>query len=302
MVQDHTVQTIGIDIGGTKIAAGLVDASGRVEAFRVRPTPRGSAHATLDAVVEFVLELDEAGGPCPAGPVGVAVPELVDTTGRIASRHTLDWDEQDLREALGPRPLCVETDVHAAAFGEARHGRARDIGTLVYVSLGTGISVSVLVDGAPLRGRNGFTGIVGSAPLVTRCANCDDLAAAALEDFASGAGLFARYTQSGRTAAEARDVFDAAVAGHDQFARKIVHQSAEAIGATIGQLINLIDPDLVCIGGGLSRAPNQYWELMITSARSHTWLAAHLPPIVRTSLGERVGVVGVASRAAELAR
>lgn len=290
-------QRIGIDVGGTKIAAGITDAAGQVSAWQRVPTPQDGPRI-LDKIVQLVETIERAAAVAGDLPVGVGVPELVDGDEHIKSSHVLDWSTEELRTALAPRRVAVEADVRAAAVAEARFGAMRGCQTGVYVSLGTGISSCLVIDGFPYRGARGFAGLIGSGQLVTRCEVCGALTHSALEEFASGAGMVERYRLDGGTATRAEDIF--AAWDHPK-AAAVVEDSATAVGGVLALLINVLDPQIVVVGGGLARAAEPYWRNALASARTHLWAdPLEAPPIERSQLGEQVGVVGAAAVAFSL--
>jgi glucokinase len=218
---------IGIDVGGTKLAAALVaTATGNVLARGRRPT---EAWRGASAVLRDCADLaDEVRGELPAQdvPIGVGVCELVDPSGRITSESTLDWGGIDIAGAFhGCRRVVVESDVRAAAIAEARFGAARGLQSCVYLSVGTGIAFTLLIEGVPYRGAHGNALMLG-APVV--------------ESIASGAAL-ARLA----SVATAEEAF-LSVSGRD-----VVRRGAEQLGMAMAWLVNALDPEAIVVGGGL---------------------------------------------------
>jgi glucokinase len=254
---DHAA--IGIDIGGTKIAVGSVFADGRLE----HRTEIATAGAPLDDVV--------AAAAPGAVAVGVGICELVDNEGKIRSAESVSWTAADLAAALGGLgPVTVEADVRAAAVAEARFGAGRPFSSFVYLTVGTGISHCLVVDGEPYRGAHGFAQLSGSAALSFRCPHCGERVRLSVEDVASGAAL-------------ARD--------------------ESALGSLVALLVNVLDPEAVVVGGGLGSAPGAYWDGLVGAAREHVWAdGAGDLPIVQAGLGADSGVIGagwIGLRAAE---
>ena len=153
---------VGIDVGGTKIAVGLVDTeSGEVlRAERVPTRPERGGAAVLADCVELVegLGADDA-------PVGVGVCEVVDLRGRVASAETLDWRGLDVAGAFGSTPVTVESDVRAAALAEARLGAGTELESFLHVIVGTGASACLVLGGRPHRGAHGNAIILGAPPV-----------------------------------------------------------------------------------------------------------------------------------------
>ena len=284
---------VGLDVGGTKIAGGLVRfPAGDVVARRRVPTHAGrSPDAVLADAVGLAAEL--AAG-VPAGGrflgVGLGVPELVDPAGRITSGAVIDWRGIDLSERFAPvGPVRAEADVRAAALAEAAFGAGRPYRLFAYVTIGTGISYSLVQDGRPFAGARGNALVLASSPVSVLCPGCGTWVRTVLEEFAGGPGLARR---SGRGRAE--DVLAAAAAG-DLEAVRVVREAGEAVGAAVGWLVNVLDPEAVAVGGGLGLAGGPYWDALVDSTRRHVWAeAARGLPVVPAGLGADAGLVGAA--------
>lgn len=155
-------RTVGIDVGGTKIAGAVVDvADGSILAARRLATDaaRGPAAVLADCV-------SLAGELGPAGAIGIAVCELVDASGAVRSAETLDWRDVDVAGAFASiAPARVESDVRAAALAEGRFGAGRGCEDFLYLSVGTGISHCLVVDGRPRLGAHGSAVVTGAPPV-----------------------------------------------------------------------------------------------------------------------------------------
>lgn len=286
-------QAIGIDVGGTKIAAGLVGlASGRVNAARTVPTPvDGGGEAVLATCVGLVDELDAAAELN----VGIAVPELVSLKGQIQSAYQFDWHELDVRSAFAGREVTIASDVRAAARAEARFGAGAGASSMLYVSVGTGISSTFVLNGAPWPGARGHALVLSSGDLATIDSGTGSVVRSVLEEWAAGPALVHRYQQaSGRTGVTTMEVLEFASHG-DPVAAPMVEQAAEALGSAIGQAVNILDPEMVVIGGGLGLAGGAWWQRIVSSARRSIWSEQTRDlPIVTAQLGPDAGMVGAA--------
>jgi len=291
---------IGIDVGGTKIAAGLVEiATGRVLAMRRVPTePERGGEAVLQTCLDLAGRLAEealAAGTCLAG-IGVGVPELVSPEGSITSNQTIDWRDVPVAEAFGRiAPAGVESDVRAAALAEARYGGGRERSSFLYVTIGTGISCTLVQGGLPYRGARGNALVLASGQLTCWCERCGGFAVTVVEEFSSGPAIARRYADlTGDSAATSEKVLGLAEAG-DAIARAVVADAAELVGGAIGFAVNILDPEVVVIGGGLGTAGGTYWEHMVRSAREHIWSEQTRGlEILRSELGEHAGLIGAA--------
>jgi predicted NBD/HSP70 family sugar kinase len=291
---------IGVDVGGTKVAAGAVDPhDGAVTLRREQPTlpergPRGVV-ADIVSLVETIAETlrNEGGEP---GAIGIGVPELVDAEGRIRSSHLLAWDLVPVHERVAAfAPTRIESDVRAAALAEATFGAGRDFELFAYVSIGTGISSAVVQDGVPLVGARGGALVLSSGTLGVPCPECSNWTEFVLETYASGPALARRYAEAtGQPVADAHVVAAAANEGEPEAAR-IVDSAADALGSALGWLVNVIDPEAIVVGGGLGLAPGRYRDRLVKATRVHIWNpGARELPFVSASLGGDSGLIGAA--------
>lgn len=287
--------SIGIDVGGTKIAAGIVTfPSGKLLEKRVLPThPERGGQAVFDDVLVLARELVRAVQQ-PIACIGVGVCELVDLRGNVTSGFTVAWQGLLVQAALREiAPAVVESDVRAHARGEARFGAGRGYRDFVFVTLGTGISACLVQDGVPYPGARGNALVLASAPL-TLVDETGRRTQQVLEAFASGPAIARRF---GADRAEA--VFEAAQAG-DPRAVTILRTAGQAIGNSIGFLCNVLDPEAVVIGGGLGGAGGVFWDALVASTREHIWSdETRASPIVRAALGNDAGIIGAAATAHE---
>jgi glucokinase len=277
---------IGVDVGGTKTAFGLLDAAtltllGR----RVIPTglDRGG-EALLADIAGLTGELAAETDHLITG-VGVVVPEIVSRSGRITSSAVIPgWDKLPVADTLAvTAPVIVESDVRAAAFAEATLGAGRDFGYFVFLTVGTGISYCAVDGGRPFAGSRGGALNVGTSTLADGVPT--------LQQTASGSALVRRYTERGGTATGAQDVL-AAADGGDRAAAAVIAEGAKALGIGIALLINLLDPEAVVLGGGLGSADTRYTDEARNWAMHYVHRFAAQTPVVRGELGPDAGVIG----------
>ena len=258
---------VGIDAGGTKLAAGLVGLpSGKILSRKEsasRPQRGGlSVLADCVALAEAVAGTESVDG------VGLGIPELV-SSGVITTNDNWDWRGVDLAGAFARlAPLSVESDVRAAALAEAQLGAGRELGSFVYLTIGTGVSHTFVIDGVPWPGARGNALVVG-APLV--------------ETEASGPRLAAL---AGKASAE-----DVLTSGTDD---EIVDCVAAALAGELARLINALDPEAALIGGGLGLAP-AFRERLIERTRPLIYAERTRSLDIReAALGRDAGIVGAA--------
>lgn len=250
---------LGVDVGATKIAAARVDVTrGAVLAALRRPTaPARGPEAVLADCRALVEEL---GG----GPVGLAVCELVSPDGRVRTADTVDWRDADLFATFA----AVESDVRAAAIAEARFGAGREEPDFLYVSVGSGISHCLMVDGRPRLGVRGCA-IGTGAPLVERWSS--GLALARLSGHATGEEALA-----------------------DPAAADVVQDGARRLGNALAVLVNALDPGAVIVGGGLG-LHDGYRARVEEAMRPAIYdLEARGLPLLPAALGGHSAVIGAA--------
>ncbi|CAN5377007.1 ROK family protein [soil metagenome] len=285
---------LGIDVGGTKIAAGIVDLkTGEILDRRIVPThaERGG-QAVLDDAFAVAQQLATES----LESIGIGVPEIVNPAGEIRTDAVISWIGLPAAETLGSiAPTTIEADVRAAALAEARFGAGAGRDSFVYVTIGTGISSTIVLDGRPLAGARGGALVMASSPLDVTCSKCGERSTVILEEFAGGPAIARRFAEAtGRDVSGAVEVVEAAERG-DLTAAEILASSGREIGVSIAFLINVIDPESIVVGGGLGSARGAFWESLLESTRQHIWNpSAHDLPIDRAHFGPESGIIGAA--------
>ena len=294
------VAVIGLDIGGTKTAAGIVlFPEGNLLHRRVIPTcPERPGRVVLHDIVALATDLarESAASGHPVAGIGAGVAELVDRHGEVKSSQTIDWKGLPVRESLGQvAPAVVESDVRAAALGEALLGAGRAFECFVYVTVGTGISCCLVQDGKPHVGANGNALVMATAPLTATCPSCGVTSHPVLEEFASGPALQKRYFDRSGISINGEEVTALAERGDSQ-AAEVVRTAGEALGVSLAFLVNVLDPEAVVVGGGLGLDGRLYWQSLLHSTRSHIWAdAGKQVPILPARLSKDAGVIGAAA-------
>lgn len=309
--------TIGVDVGGTKIAAGAVDPSGHVvEMVRVS-TPATTAEAVEAGIVEAVRRL-LAGHAVTA--MGVAVAGFVDaerTTLRFAPN--LPMVERPLRDVLEQAvglPVVVENDANAAAWGEHRFGGGRDEKDVVLLTVGTGLGGGIVLDGRLMRGAFGSAAEFGHVRMVPGGLNCGCGKQGCWEQYASGSALIRETRALARRDPEAAaallhlaggdpeeiigSMVTQAAADGDEPARALLAGVGRWLGEGIADLADVLDPALVVVGGGVSEAGDLLLDPAREAYRRQLSAGAHRPhlQIRAAQLGNDAGLIG----AADLAR
>ena len=303
---------VGVDIGGTKVLAGVVDAEGRVSSTALRTTPgrRGVTRQAEDAMVEAVLEA--AAGRRLAG-VGIAAAGFVDPAGeRVMFAPHLPWQGEPLRDLLEERlgcPVLLDNDANCAARAEAHHGAARGAGSVLVITMGTGIGGAFLLDGAVLRGANGMAGEFGHMQVVPGGRACECGKSGCWEQYSSGNALVrdARTLMAeqpsvlaevsgGRPERVTGPMVSAAAEQGDLVARQAFASVGDWLGIGTANLVAALDPELVVVGGGVSAAGDRLLDPARDALRRTLVGAAHrrVPEIVAATLGPRAGMIGAA--------
>jgi glucokinase len=311
------VPVLALDIGGTKLAAGVVDEDARVRSFVVQPShaERGAEAVLGDlfalgrrAVVEAradLSEVDAVGIGC-GGPLDAARGVL------LAPLHLPGWRDVPVaalaEEAYG-RPAVLENDATAAAAAEHRHGAGAGRRSMVYLTLSTGVGGGVVVEGRLHRGAFGNGAELGHVTVDwrgRRCAGCGR--PGCLEAYVSGTSIAERALEGldpesslARIAAPtAADVHAAAAAG-DAYAQAVWDETIEALACGLTSIVNLLEPELVVLGGGVTRAGDRLFRPLRRAMRELAGPLGPLTEVVPAALGDRVGVVGAAVIAAAAA-
>jgi glucokinase len=304
----------GIDIGGTKVAGLRVAEDGTVLDRRERPTPADDVAATVETVSELAAELAGAGGEA----IGVGAAGMVDfAAGVLRYAPNLAWSEVPIRDLLSERtglPCVVDNDANVAAWGEYRFGAASGYRHVLAVTVGTGIGGGIVADGKLFRGAHGFAAEIGHIIVEPDGPPCGCGNRGCWEQVASGRALdrLARAEvgrdPAGRIAAlvggaeaSGRHVSEAARQG-DPAATGIFAIVGRRLGEGIAGLVNVLDPEVVIVGGGVA----EEGAVLLEPARAAFLEAVEAPehrpqvPILAATLGNDAGAIGAAALALDL--
>ncbi|MEV7331920.1 ROK family protein [Micromonospora sp. NPDC093244] len=289
-----TTPVVGIDIGGTKTAAALVDRAGRVLERREAPTPaRAGPEAVLGVAARLATDLLGA----TTGPVGVGTAGTVDpATGgiRYATDSLPGWTGTPVADALAARlgrEVRVTNDVNAAALGESWAGAGRDRAHVLLVAVGTGLGGALVRDGRVEAGARGAAGEVGHLPAPgAEQLRCGCGRYGHLEALASGSGLAAAYAIETGTHLTGRTVAERAATG-DGVARLVVERAGAVLGATLAGLVALLDPDAVLVTGGAASSLLPAASVSYSAELASGWADV---PLLPATLGADAVLVGAA--------
>ncbi len=306
---------LGVDIGGTKIAAALVDAHGRVTGRQTTPTPVVDGAA---AILAAALDLSRRVLATHSGPKAVAVGvgsagEIDVTRGVVtyASANLPGWAGLDLAAAFTAAtglPAVIDNDVNALAIGECQFGAGRGFRDVLCVAVGTGIGGALVLDGQLRRGANWAAGEIGHLIAAwdgDRVCSCGHRGH--LEAYAAGPALAARYRQLATTWPEGSARAQPAVAdptdlravaalarAGDPLARRVIAEGAEILGLCLAGLLDALDPQALVIGGGVTELGNLWWQPLEAALRSNPLPGPAQIPLRRTQLGADSVLIGAA--------
>jgi glucokinase len=310
---------VGIDLGGTKLLAAVVESDGRV--LRKKEIPTEASQGADGVIARMIGLVEELAGPeAELRSIGVATAGTLDAErGVVLFAGNLGWRDVPLGEALQARfgcPVKVENDANAAAYGEWRAGAGRGTRDCVYVTVSTGIGAGLISGGRLITGTSHSAAEFGHLTLDWRGPKCSCGNVGCLELYASGTAIARRAAEAAASgAAEAQPLaalaggdaagltarhVSAAAAGGDVFALRLLREAGEALGAGLAGIVHAANPELIVLGGGAIKIG----EPLLAPMRE-TFAARCIPSMARhvrlatTELGGDAGVIGAALLAAE---
>jgi glucokinase len=312
---------VGVDLGGTTINVGAVPFDGgSVLGMRSVPTDADKGPKfVVDRIVSLIHEtMRDARKEAAVGEdafigIGLGSPGPLDRrTGTVIDTPNLGWRNFPLRDLISNAvglDAELDNDANAATLGEWWQGAGRGVSTLVGVTLGTGIGGGIVLDGKVFHGISDVAGEVGHMTIDSTGRRCNCGNYGCLEAYASGPAIAARAVeglQSGEPSLlpsmvrgelsqiTAATVYEAIVAG-DEYAKEVMRDTAKFLGTGIANLINILNPGMVVISGGVTRAGDRLLEPLKKEVRRRAFShAAENCQIVASSLGGMVGVIGAA--------
>lgn len=290
-----TRHALGIDIGGTKIAAGLVAADGPVDpSMTTVPTPLGGAAAILKATAELARSV--LAGSAPVA-VGVGAAGVIDRAGAVFSAvGTIPgWQGTDLRGELGTllaADVTVLNDVHAAALGESEWGAGGGLSSFLMVTVGTGVGGAIVRAGELDRGVSGTAGSLGhtaSRMAPTRLCSCGQRGH--VEAVAAGPAIEAAYREATGRHCSVPEVARAAASG-DAHAVRVIDDAADALGVALADAMNLLDVAGVVVGGGVASLGSWYLDRVRRAFAGAALPGPARAPILPAALGTSATLAG----------
>ncbi len=322
---DHLI--LGLDIGGTKIAAGWLTLDGKLVAREEVPTEqeRGFHHSSgqMYRLVESLLEHPACSGAKIIG-IGACAPGPMDTQqGVLVNPPNLSgWENLPLQDLLQKRyglPVRLDNDANAAGLAETLWGAAKGCDHVFYATVSTGIGTGIILHRKVLHGKSGMAGEGGHVSIhsqddALRC-NCGNLGC--IEAYASGPSAARRAREKLEALPEKPPILEQETGGRweqltmrhiaraaargDLFSRNLIHETGTFLGIWLGGIISMLDPDIIVIGGGVSRIGDPLFDVIRKEIPSRTInIHATDTPVVRARLDKDVGIYGGAALVMDL--
>ncbi len=309
---------VGVDLGGTSIVVGTISEDGRtIYGVASEPTPVDTG---FSGVVEKIAQMVRAsiartrealGADVAIAGVGIGAPGPLDTKrGLVVLTPNLGWTNAPLRDRVAEAtglPASLDNDANCATFGEWWRGAAREARIVVGITIGTGIGGGIVLDGTIFHGASDVAGEIGHTTVDSTGRRCGCGNYGCLEAYASGPAIAARaregletgvpsslpdYVAGDLTRITAQTVYDAAKDG-DEFAREVVKETAKILAAGVANIINVINPEVVVIMGGVTLAGDRLFVPLIAEVKRRAFRpAVDACRIVPGSLTGTAGVYG----------
>lgn len=311
---------IGVDIGGTKISSGLLTANGQLKYVVTVPTMADkSKYVVINQIITTIeqliadnsisIESIKGIGVCAPGPLNPITGEIINPPNLPSMWNT------NLKEVINSfynLPVVIENDANAAGLAETKIGIAQGYDNVIYTTISTGIGTGIIINGKIYHGKNGFAGEGGHLSTNYKgTIYCNCKAPSCIEGIASGSAIARKAKElisSGKAensllasfkdqldTISAKDVGDLALQ-NDPLAMEIIKESAFNIGAWLGGLINLLDPEVIVLGGGVTSIGELFFSTVRETVLKFSYnIFADKIPILPAKLKTNVGIYGAAS-------
>lgn len=306
---------VGVDVGGTKISAGLVDRKGRVVAGTIASTPTEGPFAIVDSIIDAVRAVTRDAHPSELAGAALGLPAQIDW-----HRQTIEFctnlplagvDVHGMVQTRLNLPVVIDNDGEVAAIGEARFGAAKGARDFLMITMGTGVGGGLWLGGRPYRGSRGFGGEIGHVLVEFEGLQCPCGGFGHLEAYASRHALVRDAREAAATYRGAaikrlaNDDLDAitddtllqAVREGDELAGEILARAAEIFGRAMVGMVNLLDPQLIVVGGGLGQKTPVWVEAADAAIRREALAGRADVRVVPAELGNDAGVIGAGALA-----
>ncbi len=306
---------IGIDVGGTRIAAGLVERKGRIVKDAKRLTPKTGPFAVVDAIIDLVEEVQSGVQAAEISGVGIGLPAQVDFLRQEIEYCTnLPLAGVDVRSLVMSRTkteVTIDNDGHLAAVGESRYGAAKGARDFLMVTLGTGVGGGMFLAGEPYRGSRGLGGEVGHTMVDIAGPPCPCGGNGHLEAYLGRPAIAARGKEAARQYT-GRAILDAAggnieditaeavvlaAKGGDKISKEVLTQCGEILGKSLVGFVNVLNPKLVCIGGGIGESADVLVKRAAEVVQAEALAGRRDVTVVQAVLGNDASILGAAALA-----
>ncbi len=306
---------IGIDLGGTNIAAGVVDETGRICASAETPTlakrPYNEIIRDMAAVSRKAME--KAGiAEKQIESIGIGIPGVADADGNVIFCTNLGWHDIPLRKELQQyinKPVYIDNDATVAGWAEYQAGVSRGTNSSVFLTLGTGVGAGIVINGRIWSGRHGVASELGHITIVKDGVQCTCGKKGCLERYCSATAIIRMAKEASEKQPEnammascggdaekitAKVVFDAAKAG-DAVAAEVYHEYIQYLTIAVNNVVSFLDPDIIVLGGGVSKAGDFLLNALKENMPNYLmYPTLPMPELALASLGNDAGIVGAA--------
>ncbi len=311
----RTEYAVGVDVGGTRIAAGLVDRKGRILKESKSLTPQKGPFAVVDGIIDAALATMEGIHPSEAAGIGIGLPAQVDFLRQSIEFCTnLPLAGVDVRALVMSRikhEITIDNDGNMAAFGEFRYGAAKGTRDFMMITIGTGVGGGIFVDGQPYRGSRGLGSEFGHMVIQMDGPPCPCGGFGHVESYLGRPALAAKGKEAAQTykgkaildaaggdvdAVTAEAVVKAAMDG-DETATRILMEAGVILGRTLVGLVNVLNPQLVVVGGGIGESASFMVDRAAEIIAEEALAGRRDVQVVQAELGSDAGVLGAAALA-----
>ncbi len=311
----RTTYAVGVDVGGTRIAVGLVERKGRTVKELKCLTPKNGPFAVVDAAIELIAEIISGTHPSEIAGIGMGLPAQIDFLKQSIEFCTnLPLAGVDVRSLIMSRirhDVTIDNDGHCAGIGEARFGAAKGVRDFVMLTLGTGVGGALFLNGEPYRGSRGLGGEIGHMVVRLEGPPCPCGGFGHIESYLGRPAIAAHGREAARAysgqvlrdraggdaeAVTAEHVLEAALAG-DEIARDILLEAGDVLGEALVGIVNLLNPRLIVIGGGIGESADMLVARSAEVIAEKALAGRRDVKVVQAQLGNDAGVLGAAALA-----
>ena len=308
----RTEYAVGVDVGGTRIAVGLVERKGRIVKDTKRLTPKSGPFAVVDEIIECIEEVTAGVQPSEVAGIGIGLPAQVDFSRQSVEFCTnLPLAGVDVRALVMSRmrhEVTIDNDGNLAAFGEFRYGAAKGSRDFLMITLGTGVGGGIFVDGEPYRGSRGLAGEIGHMVIQMDGPPCPCGGNGHIESYLGRPAIAAQGREAAKEfrgkaildaaggeadAITAEAVIEAAYTG-DEVATKILMDAGVILGRALVGLVNSLNPQMIVVGGGIGESCSFMVDRAADIIAEEALAGRRDVRVIQAELGNDAGLLGAA--------